>query len=255
MSEVEAVETPQEALPEVTADPAEEVARSKGWISEEEWKANPDNEGKEWRSAREFNLYGELVGEIRSMRATMRETMDAQAKAIRKELESKYKREFDAAVDEGDKVKAAQARDELEKLKEPAQPPVDNVAVEEFLSRNKWFNREATDEIEQEMTAVALGLDNELHSKGQLSTKAILERVERRIKELYPSKFANPARSRPQAVETGGRISRPGKRSLPSLDSLGPEFQNVGRKQVRQGVFKSESEYVQSLVDTGVLDV
>lgn len=264
MSEETVVSTPieVESTPDstVSADPFEIQARENGWVSEEEWKEG-DNKGKTWRSAREFVERGEMIGKQRSLeskldqlQATMRETLDQQAKAIRKQMEDKYKKEFDTAVDEGDKAAAAKAADELAKLNVPEEPKVDP-AVDSFKSRNKWFSETATDPLEKEMSEIAIALDIALHRGGNESTSSRLEIVEKRIKQMFPEKFGNPARERPQTVETGGQIRRAGKRSLPSLDSLGGDFQNVGKKLVKQGVFKSESEYVQSLVDTGAIDV
>lgn len=259
MSEAESTEVVETSEP--AGDPIEEQARSRGWVSEEEWKESPDNKGKPWRSAREFVERGEMIGEIRSMRgevekmrSTMRETMDQQAKAIRKTLEEKYKKDFDTAVDEGDKAKAAKAADELAKLSEPEAPKPDT-AVEAFKARNKWFSETATDPTDKEMSDMAVAIDIALHRGGNENTASRLEEVEKRIQKMFPEKFGNPARSRPQAVETGGQIRRAGKKSVPSLDSLGADFVNVGRKLVKSGVFKSESDYVQSLMDTGAIDV
>lgn len=265
MSEAEQlpVEEPQAAEPVVEAsDPVEAQAREHGWVSQEEWEANPDNKGKVWRSAREFVERGEMIGEIRSVKAqmeslrnTMRETMDQQAKAIRKQLEDKYRKDFETAVDEGDKAKAAKAAEELANLKD--QPVEDGAAkaVESFKTRNKWFNESATDPVDREMTDLAMAFDIALHRQGMGDTAERLAEVEKRIQKAFPEKFGNPNRSRAPTVETSGRVGRPSKKTLPSLDSLGPDFQNVGRKMVRQGVFKSEAEYVQSLVDAGALDV
>ncbi len=264
MSEAEEISTSIET-PEIQAsvDPIEEKARGQGWVGEEEFKSNPDNEGKVWRPAREFVERGEMIGEIRSvksemerMRATMRETMDQQAKAIRKQLEEKFQRQLDTAVDEGDKAAASKAAEELAKLKDAPEPePVVPPAVEAFKSRNKWFSENATDPLEREMSDLAVALDMQLHRAGNENTESRLAEVEKRIRKIYPEKFGNPARERLQAVESSGQVRRPGKKSVPSLDSLGSDFQNVGKKLVRQGVFKSESEYVQSLIDTGAIDV
>lgn len=264
MSEAEVPSTPIEAESAVAGDPFESQAREKGWVSEEEWKESPDNKGKPWRSAREFVERGEMIGEIRSMRgevekmrSTMRETMDQQAKAIRKTLEEKYKKDFDTAVDEGDKVKAEKAVNELHKLNNEPDSEVLKVdpAVDAFKSRNKWFSENATDPVDKEMSEMAIALDIALHRGGNESTSSRLEIVEKRIKQMFPEKFGNSARDRPQTVETGGQIRRAGKKSVPSLDSLGPDFVNVGKKLVKSGVFKSESDYVQSLMDTGAIDV
>lgn len=263
MSESE--QLPVEEVQETqVSDPVESQAREHGWVSQEEWEANPDNKGKVWRSAREFVERGEMIGEIRSvksqmesLRNTMRETMDQQAKAIRKQLEEKYRKDFESAVDDGDKVKAAKAADELAKLNDEPAPVDDGVAkaVESFKSRNKWFNESSTDPVDREMTDMAMAYDFALHKQGMGDTAARLAEVERRVQKAFPEKFGNPNRSRASTVETPGRVGRPGKKTLPSLDSLGADFQNVGKKMVRQGVFKSEAEYVQSLVDSGAIDV
>lgn len=264
MSEAEQLPVEEsQPVEQVTTDPVEAQAREHGWVSQEEWEANPDNKGKPWRSAREFIERGEMIGEIRSvkaqmesLRSTMRETMDAQAKAIRKQLEEKYRKDFETAVDEGDKAKAAKAAEELQNLKDE-QPVDDGVskAVDSFKSRNKWFNEAATDPVDREMTDLAMAFDIALHKQGMGDINARLAEVEKRIQKAFPEKFGNPNRSRAPTVETSGRVGRTGKNTLPSLDSLGADFQNVGRKMVRQGVFKSEAEYVQSLVDSGAIDV
>lgn len=262
MSEMPVIEEPTgDETP--TVDPVEAQARGHGWMPEEEFRANPENEGKVWRPAREFVERGEMIGEIRSvkaemerMRSTMRETMDQQAKAIRKQLEEKYQKQLDTAVDEGDKAAAAKAADELVKLRhEPEPEPAEDPSVAAFRARNRWFSENASDPTDREMSEMAMAIDIQLHRAGQGNTDARLAEVEKRIKKMYPEKFGNPARARVQAVESGGRVQRAGKRSVPSLDSLGSDFQNVGKKLVRQGVFKSESEYVQSLIDTGAIDV
>lgn len=262
MSEAENIEEHVESEP--AADPVEAQARSNGWVSQEEWESNPDNKGKTWRSAREFVERGEMIGEIRSvkaqmesLRSTMRETMDQQAKAIRKQMEEKYRKELATAVDDGDKVAAEKAADELAKLKEePAvEVPREDPAVSAFKSRNKWFSESASDPVDREMSDMAMAFDIALHKQGMGDTEKRLEEVEKRIRKAFPERFGNPARNRPQAAEASGQLRRTGKRTIPSLDSLGADFVNVGKKMVRSGVFKSEAEYVQSLIDTGAIDV
>jgi len=254
---IETVDVVENVVEPTSSDPFETQARSQGWVPEDEYKV----EGKPWRTAREFVERGEMIGEIRSMRSemegmrsSMRETLDQQAKAIRKGMEDKYRKDLETAVDEGDKVAAAKAADELAKINTP-EIPQEDPSVAAFKTRNKWFSEEAADPVDKEMTEIAIALDMALDKGGNKNTQNRLKLVEERLQRIFPEKFTNPARGRVQAVEPGGQIRRAGKRSVPALDSLGPDFVNVGKKMVRQGVFKTESDYVQSLIDAGAIDV
>lgn len=246
----DAVEDQHAVGDQETPDPDVIEAQKHGWTDKETFEADPKNEGKEWVDAKTFNLRGEFIGQIKGLekrieeiQSATKQVLEQNSKAVREETERRVRAELSEAVEQGDHERANKAVEDLAKLKEP---PSEDAEVAAFKSRNKsWWD------VDAEMTAVAGGLDYQLMQQG-IPTETRLARVEARIRELYPQKFENQARTRPPAAETGGHVPKAKKNVLPPLSSLPEEFQAVGKQLAKMGTM-TEQEYVKSLKDSGAI--
>lgn len=245
------VHEPEAHESEVQVDTEETKARERGWVPEEEFRANPKNEGKDWHNAHDFNVRGDLIRQIHGLErkvedihASTRDLLKQNTDAVRRQLEERMRAELSEAVAEGDTARAQKAADDLAKInyQEPAELP----EVTAFKQRNDWYGKD------QEMTAMANALDVAYANQGMTDIPARLQKVEAEVRNrLYKDRFENPARERAPTAESGGYRAKPGKKAIPPLSSLPEEFQRVGRQFVQMGTFKTEADYVKHLVETG----
>lgn len=197
-------------------NPVEVQAMELGWRPEEEFKADPKNEGKKWRSAEEFmdrkSLFDRIETgnhEVKQLKKTVQQLAEHNAKiekiAYEKAL-AKLKEERKAALADNDLVRAEEIRDEMDEVKDKMQtvrpvPVADEPppALVEFKQRNTWYQRDDV------MTNYADGLGNKLLAEGK-SPEVILKTVEAKVREAFPEKFRNPNReSAPEMVTSSKR--------------------------------------------------
>lgn len=215
MSEETQAPEGQEEQPQLA--PIEIEAMEHGWKPEEDFKADPKNEGKKWRSAEEFmdrkSLFDRIETgnhEVKQLKKTLQQLSQHHANVEKRAYEkalADLKAERKAAIADNDLVRAEELRDEMDDLRDKineVKPPVDIPAgpppeLVEFKQRNSWYQRDDA------MTRYADSVGQELFSQG-LPPHKVLEGVEKKTREAFPEKFRNPNReSAPEMVPSGKR--------------------------------------------------
>lgn len=215
MSEENLAPEGQEEQPQLA--PIEIEAMENGWKPEEEFKADPKNEGKKWRSAEEFmdrkSLFERIeVGnhEVKQLKKTLQQLSQHHANVEKRAYEkalADLKAERKVAIQENDMARAEEIRDQMDDIRDKineVKPPVDIPAgpppeLVEFKTRNSWYQRDDA------MTRYADSVGQELFNQG-LPPHKVLEGVEKRTREAFPEKFRNPNReSAPEMVPSGKR--------------------------------------------------
>lgn len=268
--EQQVVETEQE----VTAPPSEAVfssqepasrdfeaeAREMGWVPETEFRGPKER----WKSAEQFVVDGETVLPIvRSQLQREREKLDAERKEFQERIariervnESVAKRQREQYESEINRLRAAQREavqnsdveaydrasvgiEQLSKQTQEPEPQAPDTAVSEFSKRNDWYGTDV------DLTAYAEGYSQSLvRDNPSLPLEENLRRVEARVKEVFPAKFApkTPAAHGHAAVDGGGLSAIRPQRGKSSRD-LPPEAKAAGDKFVRDGLFKDLDAY------------
>lgn len=215
MSEENQAPEGQDEQPQLA--PIELEAMENGWKPEEDFKADPKNEGKKWRSAEEFmdrkSLFDRIETgnhEVKQLKKTLQQLSQHHANVEKKAYEkalADLKAERKVAIQENDMARAEELRDEMDDLRDkisevkppveiPTGPPPELV---EFKTRNSWYQRDDA------MTRYADSVGQELFNQGLSPTK-VLEGVEKKTREAFPEKFRNPNReSAPEMVPSGKR--------------------------------------------------
>lgn len=213
--ETGAPEGQEEQTPQLSE--VEVQALDNGWKPEEDFKADPKNEGKKWRSAEEFmdrkSLFDRIETgnhEVKQLKKTLQQLSQHHAvvekTAYEKALKD-LKAERKTAIAENDMVRAEELLDEMDSVRDKIQavkPPVDVPAgpppeLVEFKQRNTWYERDDA------MTRYANSVGQDLFNEG-LPPHKVLEGVERKTREAFPEKFRNPNReSAPEMVPSGRR--------------------------------------------------
>lgn len=241
----------QPGPPEAPTD--EDIASKRGWKPRDDFYQDPDNEGKPWFPADRFLERGEFFDEISRLKRENRETKESvkellkeEREATRKQTLERLRKEHSEAVEAGDADKAWDAAQRISEAEKPAEPEVP-AAARAFIERNLSHLKS-----NRAFVAMARAQESEYRDQG-LDEDEIFGRVQRDVEKRFPELYENRERSRPAAVETKAPTRRATPKK-PRLADLPEEFQEVGRKWVRQGLMK-EDEYVQSLIDDGMIDV
>lgn len=210
---------------------AEKIAMEQGWVPKEQWKGNPDD----WRPAKEFNDRGELFTRIKSQSkelAELRKAMEFLTEQQKKQYDAGFqqaikelKSERDAALQEGDVLKAQQITDKIDEVKEQHQaqraampkqerPEVTpSVTFKSWFDQNKWYTKDKA------LTAYADSVGFEYKRENPDSTEAdMLAYVSKEVKKEFPHKFQTSPKGPPspdgEGRDTTRTSSEGGYRSL-----------------------------------------
>lgn len=228
----------------------EEKARQMGWVSQEEWKGDPEK----WRPAEEFVERGENIIPILKDRvnkleeelkmslklnkaeieAVKKATLEQAKKDYEKELNELRKQKFEA-VQSGDVEEYAKIEQQEKKLKPPEEPkPQETPVFAEWKNKNAWYGSEA------DLTDWAEFVAAKIHKENpNMEERAFYESVAQRVKAQFPDKFTNPNREMPDMAEGGGAKPSGGKKKnwsdLPdsaksAYARLAKKFEAKGRK-------------------------
>ena len=230
----------EQEAPELT--PTEQEAMTLGWQPEEQFKADPKNEGKKWRSADDFMdrkpLFDKIDQQGRELK-DVKKALQALADQNKKVEELAYKRAIDElkaqkvqALEEGEHAKVVEIDEKIADLKsQPAKPAEQEAMHPEFarwIEKNEWYKNDA------KLRNIADGIGLSLARDGK-SPPEIMREVEAQIKEMYPEKFGGK-RVPPNPEGNGSRKS--GGKDVESM--LTPEEQRIMRTILATGVDKDE---------------
>jgi hypothetical protein len=252
--EAEQKEEQIEQQSEQKLSPVEQEALAQGWVPKEEFQG----EEHKWVDAGEFIRRGELFTKIEHQSRELKEVRKALQgfkEHYTKVKETEYnnalralKSEFKTANREGDFEKADKLELEIETVEKEAaviKQQVD-VATEaqtihpEFASwveRNNWYQQQP----HMKTFADIKGLE---FAKLGLTPSEVLKKVEAEVRKEFPTKFTNPNRERPGAVEgsQSGRVVRGSSEGF----QLTEQEERVMNSFVKQGVM-TKAEYIKDL--------
>lgn len=237
----------QEEAPKLTA--VQEKALEQGWKPKDQFEGDED----EFIDAPEFVRRGELFGKIEHQSKELKmvkQALDAFKQHHSKVAENEYNRALKALQEQrkqarvdGEFEKADALDEQIDEVKaQKAEvvnlPPVQELNPEfvAWSDKNTWYNSNKV----MRAAADAIGI---AHARAGVSPDQVLKLVEKEIREEFPHKFSNPARDRPNAVESSSRSGSSVQRSTAVLDEGERE---VMRKIVRSGVM-TEAEYMAEL--------
>jgi hypothetical protein len=259
----------------------EQLAMDMGW--------NPEFEGDEEKpalSAEEYIRKGaeiqqtmrkhlkEQKGKIENLEGTLTDlrmgvdelrshnerVYKVQVQKLQSELET-LKKERRQAIEDGDADQVEEIDKKIMTTQQAAHAAApaaatqsqDNAAIaanqrafEEWAKDHSWFNQDV------EMTQTAQALANEYQSKG-MPYKAMLRKVTRDIKDIYPEQFEASNRTATKAPPSPeGTTTRTAKAGKYSAKDLSSEQRSTMKRFVQMGVM-SEAEYIADLAEMGVI--
>lgn len=248
----EVVDTPAPEQREYS--PKEQEALSMGWRPKEEWDGDEDD----FIDAREFvrrqSLFDKISSqnqEIKQIRTALLEFKQHYTNVEKVAVEramKELKAEQKAALERGDVDSFQNIQDELETARDQVRelessrgavqqqnaPP--HPEFQAWVSKNRWY---ATEE-HMKVFADKVGL--RLAAVGVNPTE-VLKEVEKAVRKEFPSKFSNPNRDRPGAVESGTPVRQSSKRDDFVLTN---QEEKIMRDLVKQKVL-TKDEYIADL--------
>lgn len=182
---------------EVEINAQEQVARAQGWKPKEEAE-DLVAEGK-WVPYDEFNRRKELFDAIHKVNQKNKrleeqlntlnqhhlEVKEAALRQAKEELLNEKR----AAAKDNDLERVVEIDAKLAELPTKAQPPIPQKIpeMEEFVSKNRWYVED------EDLQVFANGYGAKLEKEHpNMPTSEVLQMVEKRVKETFPSKFGAP---------------------------------------------------------------
>lgn len=241
--EIQAPEVDEETLVE---------AKRQGWVPEEEFNGP---EGK-WVDAETFVKKGKEINallrkdneflkrEVSEMKSTMAEFKKFHAETEKRAYEramADLREQKKEAISAGDGEKVLEIDDAIDELKtarkeEKAAAPAPNAIDPAFVAwqeENRWFGKDT------ELTAEAnlIGEVVKRQNPTLIGTE-FLDEVTKRVKRMYPEKFTNANRSRPNPVE--GSTAKPAPSRGKGFNDLPPEAKAACLKFEKQNLVTRE---------------
>lgn len=257
----------------------EKEARIFGWVPKEEFRGSEED----WVDADLFVKRGKEINpilrknnetllkkleekskEIDSIKADVEKFKDFQKEAFERrtaeyevqiaELKSKKREAIaegngDAVVDIDDQIdslKEAQREAKAEAKAQASAPPPAEVSIPEdpdlqsWLGRNQWFGEDL------EMTDVANGLGSTVRKQfPHLSGRDFLDKLDDKIKEYFPHKFAG-TKAKGSAVDSSGSVRGGSSSTKKSYDNLPADAKEACDRFIANGWIKSKQEYVEA---------
>lgn len=232
---------------------AEQSAYAKGWRPKDDFEGNPDD----WRSAKQFNEIGGLIGRVKQQSEQMRTmqkgfderltNVNTMHKAQLETQMTQLNSQFKDAVEDGDTAKAGEIRDQqvsINRQIDVASAPApqaannDNQHKLEWELANPWINTNS------DKANVAKGTYSSAIALGKSIPEAIAMAEQSVVP--YDKPASNPNRAAPASVSSGQQTSRKGKeRSLSMADVSHEEGQ-------MRGMFKDDKSFLKAVQDSRV---
>jgi len=246
-------EQPQETVPEVVQEVEAETPRQPAPTEKEAQTAEPMIPQSEIETAAKAQGWSPDGGELGALEflqngRVFRDRMSDEIKTLRNEQASmygvvaehlsrqdqqaysaqrgSYEQQIDAAVESGDVEKVRQLRSQVPPPPPAVPRPDPNLAyIDQWRKTNTWFDSD------QRMKDIALGFyQSEKLKSGTENPQAILPIVEQMVREAFPDKFqapSNPNAGRGAGAETGGKVTRGGKKGLSRSDLTEAEAAHI----------------------------
>ena len=114
--------------------------------------------------------------------------------------------------------------------------PKKNVAYEEWVEDNAWYNDDA--ELRQHAEILGAGLN----AQGGKSPADIYKIITQEVKARFPEKFETKQRPNPVEGASKGRVAG----GHTSLSDLAPFEQDIAKTLIKDGVFKNADDYMKA---------
>jgi hypothetical protein len=253
--EVDQVEEQQEEQQEeLNLSPAEQKAWDDGWRPEDQFEGNPQN----WKTAGEYNLYGEMQSQVRDAKAESRRTqqeMDTRIASLNKLHAAQQeaaindlRAEQRLAVEEADTAKYDRLQTQIDNT--VVEPIVDNVPgkaaeVLEWEAKNAW----CTDP-NDERTIQANTFYQIASSKPNATYESALKYVDDQLAKLYPGQAPTNPRRETATMTEQSRQPRQRQRSNKELSMNDLTTQEAREYELfGKSMFKDEKQFLKSVQD------
>lgn len=270
---------------EPTVSPAEEKARSQGWVSEEEW-VEQGKSADDWVDEKQFIFRGELMQRIQQQSKQLNESngkIDQLTKALKKlgevnsqVAEEQYKKaiqtlkrqkaeamsddDHEAVIDIDDKIdelkEAQKAMKEDEIIPESSPAPTGGVTPEAMQQEyNAWIGKPENNWYMSDPVlrgaADALGIAY-LSDNPAVSASDVFDYVSKQIKIEMPHKFGGNKPTAPSVIE-GGKPKPRSKGAKFTVKDLTEDQLKMAKTFVDTGALPDVQTYVDQLVEIGEL--
>lgn len=122
----------------------------------------------------------------------------------------------------------------------------------EFETRHKdWYNDNTPSNASMKREAILLS-SHLAATQPELTAQEHIKVLETKIRKLYPEKFKNTNRTAPSPVDTGGKSVTANTDEV-DVGTISPQMLDTAKRFVKQGVFKSVSEYLTYAKKSGVI--
>lgn len=272
LEDVKQVEV-EEHRDEPTYTPAEQKARSQGWVDQDEWVEN-GNDPDEWVDYKIFNVKGELFDKIKKQNKVLDEyrtvIQDLQrhnmelSKKENDKLKRQLKQQKEKAIEEGNGKAVSEIDDWLDELNEGGNAPAQNNqdidpaitnSFNEWVSNNPWYNSDSELKEEADSIGIAEAIKITKNQRPLTASEAeeLYEKVTKKVKRMYPEKFQNERKSKGSPVSSSNSSTQPkssGNKSNFTIKDIPEEYRDVARRFEKSGVM-TISEYGKQLKAMG----
>ena len=194
------------------------------------------------------NKISNLEAQIESQKKTT-EKLLKMGETVQKRAYEQAKRDLTAqqvqAVSDGDVEKWQRLEDQKESLPQPevieAEQPVSSPVFDQWRSGNEWYLKD------EDMTDFANLYGQKMQQQNpNMPYDQILTSVEKKIKETFPTKFENPNREIPSAVDGSTNRQVTEKSNGQSYNDLPADAKAMCNQNVEQGLYKSKEDWVKA---------
>ena len=251
-----------ETVPEVTQE-VKDRARGMGHRSKEEWRGDPEK----WVPADKYveraetlmpimkSQMGKYENEISSLKATVEsqkkttEKLLKMGETVQQRAYEQAKRELTQkqvqAVTDGDVEKWQNLEDQKDSLPQPemikVEEPDSSPVFDQWHTGNEWYLKD------EDMTDFAnLHAQKVTKQNPQMPYDQVLQTVETKIKETFPTKFENPNRDIPSAVDSGQNREIAPKAAGKSYSDLPADAKAMCNQNVSQGLYKTKEDWTKA---------
>jgi hypothetical protein len=145
------------------------------------------------------------------------------------------KSERTEAIKDGDHEKVEQLDQEISK--QEVAKPKNNIILDQWLSRNPWYEADEDLAVEADIIAQQLQGTGRFQAN-EADYEKLLKQVESRVKKQFPDKFKNPKKDNPPEVETGRNSSQ--RESTKTFAELPADAKRACEQFVKDGVMTKE---------------
>ena len=231
--------------PEIDEETLSEAKRQ-GWVPQEDYNGPEDK----WVDADTFVKKGKEINallrkdneflkrEVSEMKSTMMEFKKFHADTEKRAYERAMldlREQKKEAIAAGDGEKVLQVDDAIDELKTArkeervaAPPPIDPAFIA-WQEDNRWFGKDTDLTAEANLIGEVVKRQNP-----SLIGSEFLEEVTKRVRRMYPEKFTNANRSKPNPVESS--TSKPSGPRGKGFNDLPPEAKQACQKFEKQGL-------------------